>query len=38
MLYRDPVGEDIFLGEILMGIDFDGDEPGEASKCILQVE
>ena len=25
----------MFLGEMLMGIDLEGDEPGEASKCIL---
>lgn len=25
----------MFLGEMLMGIDLDGDEPGEVSKCIL---
>jgi hypothetical protein len=25
------------LGEMLMGIDFDGDEPGDDSKCILKA-
>lgn len=25
----------MFLREILMGIDLDGDEPGEVSKCML---
>ncbi len=27
----------MFLGEMLMGIDLDGDEPGEASKCMLDI-
>lgn len=32
------MGEDILeAGEILIGIDLDGDEPGEVSKCILVV-
>jgi hypothetical protein len=31
------VGEAILLGEILIGIDLDGDEPGDDSKCILVV-
>jgi hypothetical protein len=35
-LQKDPVGEAILLGEILMGIDFEGDEPGDDSKCILR--
>jgi hypothetical protein len=25
------------LGEMLMGMDLEGDEPGEVSKCILVV-
>jgi hypothetical protein len=30
------VGEDILdAGEIVIGIDLDGDDPGEVSKCIL---
>jgi hypothetical protein len=37
MLQRDPVGEAILLGEILMGMDLEGDEPGDDSKCILVV-
>ena len=36
MLYNEEVGEDmLFLGEMLMGSDFDGDEPGDDSKCIV---
>jgi hypothetical protein len=31
------VGEAILLGEILMGIDLEGDEQGDDSKCILIV-
>jgi len=27
----------MFLGEMLMGMDLEGDEPGEVSKCILAV-
>jgi hypothetical protein len=37
MLQREPVGEAILLGEILIGIDLEGDEPGDDSKCILVV-
>lgn len=29
------VGEAIFLGEILIGIDLEGDEPGDDSKYIV---
>jgi hypothetical protein len=25
----------MFLGEMLMGMDLDGDEPGDVSKCML---
>lgn len=25
----------MFLGEMLMGMDLEGDEPGEVSKCIV---
>ena len=35
LLYMDPVGEAMFLGEMLMGIDLDGEEPGDDSKCML---
>lgn len=35
MLQMEPVGEAIFLGEMLMGIDLEGDEPGDDSKYIL---
>jgi hypothetical protein len=31
------VGEDILLDEILIGTDFEGDEPGDDSKYILIV-
>jgi hypothetical protein len=27
----------MFLGEMLIGIDLDGDEPGEVSKCMLDI-
>lgn len=27
----------MFLGEMLMGIDLEGDEPGEVSKCMVKV-
>ena len=27
----------MFLGEMLMGMDLEGEEPGEVSKCILTV-
>lgn len=27
----------MFLDEILMGIDLDGDEPGDVSKCMLDI-
>jgi hypothetical protein len=37
LLQRDPVGEAILLDEMLMGIDLEGDEPGEVSKCIVAV-
>jgi hypothetical protein len=30
------VGEAMVLGEMLMGIDFEGEEPGEASKCMVK--
>jgi hypothetical protein len=30
------VGEAILLGEMLMGMLLDGDEPGDDSKCILE--
>jgi hypothetical protein len=29
------VGEAILLGEMLMGMDLEGDEPGDDSKCIF---
>jgi hypothetical protein len=35
LLYSELVGEAILLGEILIGIDLEGDEPGDDSKCIL---
>lgn len=39
MLYSDDVGEAMFLGEMLIGIDLDGEEdgeePGEDSKCMV---
>jgi hypothetical protein len=37
ILQREPVGEAILPGEILMGIDLEGDEPGDDSKCIFVV-
>ena len=33
MLYSDPVGEDMLPME--MGIDLEGDEPGEVWKCMF---
>jgi hypothetical protein len=37
LLQRDPVGEAILLGDMLIGIDFEGDEPGDDSKCMMVV-
>lgn len=29
------MGEDMLLGEMPIGIDFEGEEPGEYSKCMV---
>lgn len=35
VLYSEAVGEAILLGEMLMGIDLEGEEPGDDTKCIV---